>query len=205
MAGVGDVLRATMKGVTIDSQTFNMVFHYVVTTGTETDYTVLANGIESALQTAFVATEARLSDDVLSGELELSEWDATNDEWDGKATVTCDAIVGAVATDPLPGGVSVVMRFVTESLRRQARKFVPGLVEPDVSGNDIVGGAVAVFATTAALLNDNIGAGGVIVTPCTFNDTPLSPHFETTSKFVQTAFVNSNVGYQRRRQPGDGV
>ncbi|NNG14473.1 MAG: hypothetical protein HKM22_04870 [Gammaproteobacteria bacterium] len=205
MAGVGDVLRATLKGVTVDSQTFNNVYHYVVASGTETNYTTIAAGIETALQAAFVGLEALLANDVLTGELELSEWDAANDEWDGKATVTADVIVGADVGQPLPGGNSIVMRFITESLRRQGRKFIPGLIEDNVDGNDIAAGLLTAASATAALLNDNIGAGGIIITPCTFNDDPLSPHFETTSKFVQTAFVNTQVGYQRRRQPGDGV
>jgi len=205
MATVDDILRATMVGSTLDGQVFNLVHHYIVTAGIDTDYADVASDICGEWGTSYAFIEASIHADTDSLELELAEWDFVNDEFDGKATITCDALAGADITDPHPGGVAYVVRFITAELRRQGRKFIPGVVESLVSGNNISGGMLVDLALYAADLNNPFVAGALSLTMCTFNSTPGSPRFETESLFTNTAFVNSRVGYQRRRQVGDGV
>lgn len=205
MATVNDILRATLKGSVGLIDDLNMVFHYIVITGTETDYSAIAVAIGSALNAAFNGMEGNISDRVNMTELDLFEWDFVNNEFDGKASAVVTSLIGEGLGAALPDGISVVMRFLTEELRRQGRKFVPGVLEADTTDNTILSGLLTPALATAALLNDDIIAGGATIRPCTFNSTPTSPRFETASKFVQTAFVNTLVGYQRRRQPGSGA
>ena len=205
MALVNDILRANLRGDFASTDIWNMVFHYRVTLGTESDYVVIATAIEAHLSVAFALMEGSISLDVDTQDLDLAEWDFSANEFDGKANVVSSALNGGEAGDPLPNGVSIVMRFITEELRRQARKFVPGITEIDCSANAISGGLLAEAALTSAILNNTFVAGGVTLAPCTFNDTPLSPRFETSSLFIDTSFINSLVGYQRGRQPGAGA
>lgn len=205
MAAVGDILRATMVGVTLEAQVFNSVYHYRVGAGTETDYDVIALAIVAAWDTAYALIESKIHADTDSAELELSQWDTVNKEFDGKATVVCLSLAGSDVADPLPGGNALVVRFITEELRRQGRKFIPGMIESQNSGNNLSAGLVVDLILFAASINNFITAGGVTLVPCTFNSTVGSPRFDTHSLFTDTAFVNTKSGYQRRRQVGAGV
>jgi len=205
MAATNDVLRANLRGNIASADVWNMVFHYFVTAGLETDYTVIATAIEAQLATAFAFMTGDLSDDIDSIDLDLAEWDFTADEFDGKATVVSLALFGTDASPMLPNGIAVVVRFITEELRRQARKFIPGITEVDSSENQVSASLLVSAALTAASLNNPFAAGGVSLTPCTFNTDKLSARFETASLFTNTAFVNTLVGYQRGRQPGAGA
>lgn len=205
MATVGDILRATLSGTIFFIDAVNMVFHYEVVAGTELSYSTIANAIGSALNLAFAGMESQLSDKVDMDTLDLSEWDFVDNEFDGKATAIVTSLIGTNAGANDVNGACVVMRFITEELRRQARKFVPGILEANVTNNAVDALMLTPAIASAALLNDDIVAGAATLRPCTFNTTVLSPRFETSSLFVQTAFVNSLVGYQRRRQPGSGA
>lgn len=205
MAAINDVLRATLRGSIASADLVEMVFHYVVITGTETDYTAIATAIGTALNTAFSGMESQLSDRINMSQLDLFEWDFAANEFDGKAGIVSTSLIGTRVGEARADGIAVVMRFVTEELRRQGRKFVPGLTEDNVSVNSLQSGILTPALATAALLNNDIIAGGATLRPCTFNSTVGSLRFETHSKFVQTAFVNALVGYQRRRQPGSGA
>ncbi len=205
MATVNDILRATMVGVTLAGQVFNLVHHYRVASGTELDYDVIAAAIVARWDIAYGLIEARIHNDTDSAEIELAEWDFVDNEFDGKATAVCLSLAGSDIAEPLPAGISYVVRFITEELRRQGRKFIPGGLEGQVSGNTVGAALLVDLALYAANMNTFIVAGGINIQPCTFNSTPASPRFESSSDFTLTAFVNSNVGYQRRRQVGAGV
>lgn len=205
MAAVNDILRATLKGTIAATDVWNMVFHYIVITGSETNYGTIATAIDTAIDTAFNALEAHISTAVLATGLDLFEWDFTDNEFDGKAGVVSTALNGLAVADRTPNGLSMVLRFQTEELRRQGRKFIPGITEVDLSQNTVNAATLATLVTAMNLLNNDIVAGGATLRPCTFNDTPLSPRFETSSKFTDTAFANTLIGYQRRRQPGSGA
>ncbi len=205
MATVDDILRATLNFNMADASIGNLVHHFRVTVGTETDYVVIATAIETALELGYAAIEVHISDTISPISLELSEWDFVDNEWDGKASVSATVPDGLHIGSQLPSGIAMVMRFPTDELRRQARKFVPGAVESDSNQNQIGALALAELVISAALLNNDITAGALTIRPCTFNDTVGGPRFETSSDFSTTSIVNTNYGYQRRRQPGAGI
>ncbi len=205
MTTTGDVLRATVKGNLFSADVANMVFHYLVTAGTETDHQLIADNIIAALIIAFAGMESRIADDVLMDEMDLFEYDFVLSEFNGIASAVGDVLAGVNAASMEPNGISIVMRWPTVALRRQARKFVPGVIEADVTDNALAALILTPALATAALLNSTIIAGGVTMRACTFNTTASSPRFETASVFGSVAIVNTLVGYQRRRQPGAGA
>lgn len=205
MATVDDILRTTLTFNIGGGSVGNLVHHYRVTAGTETDYVAIATAIDAALATAYTAVLPSISNEVVPISADLSEWDSADEEWDGKASVTGTAPAGSGTTPPMPSGMAGVLRFPTAELRRQARKFLPGMLEADSDGDAILGPAIAEMVTVAALLNNDITAGALTIRPCTFNDTVGSLRFGTSSDFSTTSIVNTNWGYQRRRQPGAGI
>lgn len=205
MAAANDILRATLVYNIGTASVGNLVHHYRVTVGTETDYVAIATAIAAALNTAYAAAEAFMHGVISPVSLELSEWDFTDNEWDGKASVTSLVPDGSATGEALPAGVAAVLRFPTAELRRQARKFLPGMAEVNVIGDAHTAGALAGYVTAGAIINNDVVAGGVTLRPCTFNDTVLSVRFETWSDYSTTSIVNTLVGYQRRRQPGAGI
>lgn len=205
MATVNDILRATLSFTIQDASVANLVHHFRVTVGTETDYTLIANAIETALELGYAAIEVHMSTAISPVSLDLSEWDFVDNEWDGKASVAATVPDGAHIGGQLPSGIAIVMRWPTDELRRQARKFVPGAVEGDSNENQLNALSLTEAVISAALLNNDITAGALTLRPCTFNDTVLSPRFETASDFSTTSIVNTFYGYQRRRQPGAGI
>lgn len=205
MAVVDDILRFTLSGQIDQIDLFNLVFHYIVITGTETDYDQIGVDIAADLATAFSGMEGQITPEIQGDTINLWEWDPIDKEFDGKASGVTTALIGSGAGAAEPNGIALLMRFGTEELRRQARKFVPGMLELNVTNDALQSLILTPALATVALLNNDITAGGATLRPCTFNSNPLSPRFETASKFTQTAFVNALVAYQRRRQPGSGA
>jgi len=205
MATVNDILRATLNFNLTGNSIGNLVHHYRVTAGTETDYTVIATAMETALETAYAAIEVTMVTSISPISLELSEWDFVDNEWDGKASVTATVPDGADISQSVPTGIAGLIRFPTAELRRQARKFIPGVPEDEINADALSAPYIANLVTVGALLNNDVTAGALTLRPCTFNDTPLSPRFETSSDFSTTSIVNTNNAYQRRRQPGAGI
>ena len=205
MATVNDILRVTLAGTMSNLDVWNNVYHYKVISGGETDYDVIVAAIEAHFDNAYANVEAVLHQDVETTDIIVSEWDFTAHEWDGKAQSSAACLDGSVNTDALPNGNAIVVRFFTDELRRQARKFLPGIPEANTVLNNITAGTATAAVNFAADIVSDITAGGATLTPCTFNDTPTSVRYETDSLFTGDYFVNTGVGYQRRRQPGAGI
>lgn len=205
MATIDDILRVTQVFDISGNSIGNMVWHYRVVIGTSVDYVAIATAIDTALATAWAAAEVFVSDTVSPISLDLAEWDGAALEWDGKATVTGTSPDGGSAGAPLPAPVAIVMRFPTLELRRQARKFLPGMLEANSNTDAADGTSVAAFIVSAANLNNDISADGLTLRPCTFNDTVGGPRFNTFSDFSTTSIVNLVYGFQRRRKVNVGI
>lgn len=205
MATTDDILRASLIGVMLDAQTWMNVWHYRVVSGTELDYDVINAAIEVQMDTAYALIEASVAASVETVDLLLSEWDFTDDEWDGKAQSSAGCLDGSGTGDSAPNGIAAVVRFVTDEIRRQARKFIPGVIETHLAGNSISVGFASDLVDFADIMAGDVTAGGATLRPCVFNDKVGTPRFETSSDFTQDLFVNADVGYQRRRQVGAGI
>lgn len=205
MAGVGDILRATTVFVLPNNDVGNFVWNFVGVAGSETNYATIANAIEASHETAFADVETDTSLGVDPDELQLAEWDFVLNQWDGKSAVIANYPDGSEAGELNPNGIACVLRFITEARRRQARKFLPGIPEAHQNNDALSAGYIANAVLTSVNLNDDIIAGGLTLRPCVFNDTPGEVLFETHAELIQVSFVNTLVGYQRRRQGGAGI
>lgn len=203
--GVGDVLRVVAEWDVPDGTIAQMVFHYLGVSGTTATEAQFLGSVESRIDTAWNQIEARISDLVLGSTVEAYVWDFVLNRWDGIGQVPLIGADGGDAGEMLPHGAAALVKFFTAALRRQARKYVPGLSESQVADGTILGVAVSDLALWAADMDDDVIAGGLTLSFCTFNTDPASPLFETTSLNTQAVQAEAVVAYQRRRRPGTGI
>lgn len=205
MAAVNDILRATGSVDLPNAVEAQMVHHYRVSAGSESDYAAIATAIESNWSTAYTPLLGEIDNGISANFVRVAEWDFTANEWDGKAEVAANFYDGTNVGEMVSHGVAALLRFITLELRRQGRKFLPGFTETAIIQGAWTGTHLGLLVTLAAFLDNPFAAGGVTLQPCTFNDTPTSPRFETHSDFSGTSLVNTFASYQRRRRPGVGI
>jgi hypothetical protein len=205
MAAVGDILRATLVMAQLDAQIANLVYTFRVISGSEADYDVIAAAISAWHAVAETGVMDSFLNDIASIEFNVAERNLATNQWDGKATVAHTSYTGTHAGEGIPAGNAVVLRYITQAARRQGRKFLPGIPEALVNGNtlnSVLLADVILFALDTVL---DITAGGATLRPCTYNVDPLSALFESASEMTGVTVLNTFSGYQRRRQPGDGI
>lgn len=205
MAGVDDILRATLVMDNQDAQIANMVFNFRVISGSEANYTTIVTAIGNWVSSAAVGVLDSISSSIASVSIDLAERNVGTHQWDGKTSLVYTGFTGTGVDPAYANGVAAVVRFITETARRQARKFVPGMMEAQITGNSLSAAVIADMVLLGVDLNDDVTAGGATLRPCVYNDNSGSVFYETASDFIQTVIVNTFIGYQRRRQPGDGI
>jgi hypothetical protein len=141
-----------------------------------------------------VATQtSELSYDTYQVINETQEYQLGEDDWPSLT-------VGSSAGEASPLQVAYLMRFPTNYLGSQGRKFIPGCNESALEDNGIVGtSTLANLATAAATIAAGFDVGA----------NHFHPGVNNTEKGrfagFQSAIVNDVVGSQRRRKQGVGV
>lgn len=108
---------------------------------------------------------------------------------------------GTDTSQLVPTGAALVLRGLTNVLRRQGRKFIPGLTEGFSAGT----------GWSAPLLTAAATSGLAWITPFTGSASAedWTPGVYTRLTGILTGFtevvVNGIHGYQRRRKPGVGI
>lgn len=202
---VGDVIRIVAEWDIPDGTIAQLVYHVFGDFGTTGTDAQMLTAAEGALQTAWANIAANVADSVLGADLEAYKWDFTLNRWDGLGSIPMIGIDGTNVNQMLPHGAAGLVKINTEALRRQARKYVPGLAEDTQDEGTISGAVVTNLALFGLDLDDAFLVGGLTVGFCTFNTDPLSPLFETYSEASGTAGAEAIVAYQRRRRPGTGI
>lgn len=119
-------------------------------------------------------------------------------KWEDRSEFT-NSNNGSGTGDILPNSVAVVLIGKALGLRRIGRKFIAGVTEANVTGNLLVGTAVAAVADA---LTDYITlfttAAGSTWQPGILDKTG-------TFRSFQSGFVSALLGTMRRRKPGLGI
>lgn len=202
---VGDVVRVVAQWAMPESTIAQMVYHYIGASGSSVADVTLANAIEGQLTTAWVNIEDVISDEVVGENLELFKWDFANHQWDGLTVTPMVGIDGANVTDLSAHGVAALVKIMTAKNRRQARKYVPGIIEATITDGVIAPATVTDLALFGAALDSDLTAGSLTLDFGVFSTDPLSPWYETFSAAIQTVQASGNPAYQRRRRPGTGI
>lgn len=202
---INDVLRVVAEWDMPDGTIAQLVWHYLVTSGNGDDPVDVLDDIHTNLVAAFANVAAAVSDLVEGSTIELYQYDFGNHQFDGVATRTNSSNDGLSAADMTSHGVACLVKLFTESARRQARKYLFGIVESSIEDGTFNAALVTNAALFGADLDDAVSAPLVTLTYGTFNVDPASPLYETFSKTTQTVQAEAISGYQRRRRPGTGI
>ena len=176
---VGDVVRCVAEWDMPDGTIAQIVYHLRGKTGgIATDATMLA-AARDALQAAWLNIDQEVSTAVLGSLLECFVWDFALNQFDGIGSIPFGALDGTNVGEMLPHGAAALVKMFTVSARRQARKYVPGLVETTQDEGTIGGASLTQLALFAADIDDDVTAGALILEFGTLRQKPLRNHLRT--------------------------
>lgn len=202
---VGDVVRIVCEWDIPDGTIAQLVYHYIGVSGTTATDAQVGIAAEAAIDAAWNAISARVSNQILGSTVETYLWDFVLNRWDGIHTVPLIGADGASASPMIPHGAAALLKLFTDAARRQARKYIMGFDDTQAVDGTFTAGALTDIALFGVDLDDDIAAGGLTLEFGTFNTDPLSPLFETFSNRSGAVQAEAIVAYQRRRRPGTGI
>ncbi len=202
---VGDVVRVVAEWDGPSGMLAQMVYHYRGKSGTPTTAAVVAAAALSAHQFAWLDIDQMVDIELVATVQELLQWDFALNRWDGIDTRPFTALDGTTVGEISAHGVAGMVKIFTAAARRQARKYVPGILETSVGDGVIGGPSLTNLALYAARLDDDVVAGPLTLEFGTFNTEAASPLFETFSAATGAVQAEAVVAYQRRRKPGTGI
>lgn len=200
-----DIARLVLTWAFGTESVAQLVWHYIMTGAGPTTAALLLTAVESAVTLAWLEIDQLITTDLQGETLEVLKWDFVNNRWDGLESQTLVGMDGTGAGDYLPQGNAVLVKIFTDASRRQARKYVPGVIEGATADGFITGANLVDFADFAGLFDADVSPGGNQFKYCTFNTLPTSPLFETESVARGSVLAESAGSYQRRRKPGVGL
>lgn len=202
---IGDIVQVIQTWDAPLASVAQNVWHLVMVSGAGGDTDDILPAVLTQQQVAFANIGAEIADEFSVTLHELRLWDGIAKRFDGVDSQVATGMVGASIVDFEPHGVAALGRILTAGARRQGRHFIPGMAEDHV-GNGVLSTAMeASLAAYLAVFDTDIVITGGLLSWCTFNVTPLSPLFETTSIAIQTVIANSLPSYLGKRKPGVGL
>ena len=205
MSDPGDVFRVALTWTGVDAAVAQNVWHLIHTGNVTVPDAGILVAVALNVAAGFVTLKDIISDQYSMIGLQLWRRNLSTHKWDGIDEDTIAGAVGLETNDIVAHGVACVVRYVNELLRRQGRHFVPGITENETLDGEFIAAAV----TDVHQYFDELSDPAVVSTQdhelCTYNDNPLSPHYETESIFQDVYFVNEIIAYQRRRKPLVGI
>lgn len=200
-----DVMRVVAEWDAPQGTVAQLVWHYVVKTGSGVQSLTLLDAILTNLQVAWADIEDVVSDLYTGATISWSKWDFTLNRFDGLDVAPLTNADGVSIADPVPHGAAGLVKIFTEVARRQARKYVHGLIDTVIVAGSVTAPVLVNLADFAGVLDTDIIAGGITLGFCTFNVDATSPLFETHSLAIGAVQAEAVVAYQRRRRPGTGI
>ena len=195
----GDIIRCVVKYNLSDLQVNTNVNYYLASAGVaETDSNV-STALATQMITAYTNLIASLEVGVEPGDMILSKFDPVTSKFEQFATVPLSEPDGTGIGDFTPNIVSAVVRFFTDGLGQQGRKFLSGFLEGLIIGNDIGAALVTALANWALDYHDAVAVAGGTLIPGWF-DRALEVH----RAYNLVLEVNTIAGSQIRRKPGRG-
>jgi hypothetical protein len=194
---IGDVIRVTAK-FSFDDEAVQNVYHIRLTaTSTETDAAMLsdiADWLDDAYTYVYQAMTTAVTFD------SINAYNLTAERFMGETTWPVLTAGTLTDTTSLPPQVAALVRFPTETLRSQGRKFLPPMGEAVSDGTDgwTTGTLTALASFASSIL---LGVLGVDYSayPGNWN--------EDLSRWAAWAssLVNAYAATQRRRRKGVGA
>lgn len=161
------------------------------------------DAISQWLDVAYAEIESWIDDGQDALDIKVDVMEYVGGKWDIVANVGTTNWYGNYTPestgDPLPAGNAVLSIFRTDVGKTFARKFIGGLTEPGVSGNNVV----SAFITALVAMANDFLANYVVSTGNYLIPGVISYRDGEFHAFTE-ADVQGAIGYQRRRRPGTG-
>lgn len=202
---IGDVVRVVIEWDVPDGTIAQVVYHLIGVSGASVTDAVLGAAVEAAWEVAWLLIDQEISDTVLGSSIEVSKWDFTLNRFDGIFTSPLAASDGTNVGQPMAHGGAALVKLFTTASRRQARKYLPGMVEANQDDGTINAATLTQLALWGGSLDNPVTAGALTLNFCTFNTEAASPLFETAAQASQETQAEGFFAYQRRRKPGTGI
>lgn len=195
---VNEIVRVTAKGSLLGSIVVQNVFHLQNDSVTSYGNPAVMADMERYLEQVYTPIMGDLSDQLVWDEFSCDNVTANTKIGDGVITPN---LVGGQTVDAIMSGVAVVLRGLTQVLKTQGRKFLPGMVETSWDGARIIGTLATNLVTTGAnWVNPYTDASSLrTYMPGVYRKAPV--RFTSFNEVV----VNLIPGYQRRRKEGVGI
>jgi hypothetical protein len=179
------------------------VFHWIANISGEADNATVLSALASALDEMWGELESVLGDAIVFQPYSMSRvgWDSEEGKWLmqellGEAASTVEpANIDAVS----PNQIAATVRATTARPKSYGRKFVPGFSQNQMSGSELISGAVIALTSFLFYYLSDITLGGY----GTLSPGVPRTEADTFLEFV-TGVVNDIVGTQRKRKPGVG-
>lgn len=186
----------------LDQRMENTLYFEFATTPSVADLT----GLGTALATWWADNIAPLISQNC-GLREVFVTDLTSNTSPAVSFVPDPIVFGAQTTDPMPGNVTIAIKFSSAGRGRSSRgrNYIVGLVETDVAGNRLGGPIITGLLAAYNALFDvatAIDVAWVIVSRFTDNAPRVAGE---TFPVISVQFVDDNVDSQRRRLAGRGT
>lgn len=192
---IGDIIRVTAK-MQWNEEDIQNVYHLEAQSATsDSDLTVLGE-IADTLDSAYDYLDTAIPNDVTFDS--IVGYNLTQERYMGEVswpTLTAGSNVG----DPLPPQTAPLVRFGTDTLGSQGRKFFPPMTDADLDSDGTISSAVATaLGNVATILLAGVDSGTWTMKFGNWN--------VDLARFATwvSAFVNAYYATQRRRRPGVG-
>jgi hypothetical protein len=202
---VDDVVRVVVGYALPDGAVGQLVWHYACTAGTTATPQQVGITIAAAFAAAWDNIKSHIGTQVVSESLELYAYDFTLHRFDGVYTASLLGGDGTGTGDVVPQGAALLGKIFTDAARRQARKYLFGLLEGSQSDGLVATAAVTAYGLFLDDLQESLSPGNILLEYCTFNTDSTSPLYETVSLSIASTIAEAVMAYQRRRRPGTGI
>jgi hypothetical protein len=199
----GEVVKAVVSILLDDGTITNNVFHWIANLSAEVDNATVLAAVAAYLDDTWENLESILNVGIVFQPYYMSrvKWDDLEGKW------LMQELIGSAASTVTPTNSDAVspnqiagtVRATTARPKSYGRKFIPGISQNQMSGSELVSGAVIALTAFMYFWLDDITLGGYGT---------LSPGVPRTAanQFLQfvTGEANAIVGTQRKRKPGVG-
>jgi hypothetical protein len=196
----GDIVRVTVNSILPGPNTAQNIHYYLAGSGYNETEANTVNTVGAQADAAYALLNSIISNAVNPGGVDVAVSTDGGSTFNAIGTYVPSTYSPAAATQMLPHGAAAIVRFQTDGLGEQGRKFIGGIVEGNQTESNLDAGAIAALINFGNSLNNLLVTGTGTLMPGWYSvvNTAFRP-------YSNTYVVNAVIGYQRRRKPGVGI
>lgn len=195
----GDIVRCTLWYNLPDLQTNQNVCYYLAGAGVSDTDANVATALEAQMDTSYALLDTILDANIEPGEIKLSKYNAGTNKWESFATSVVTEPDGAGVGITMANTVAGVVRFFTDGLGQQGRKYISGIMQGNLTENTWTGPTITALLNYGQAYHDAVAVAGGNLLPGWW-DVVNKAHRAYNTQVA----VNAIAGTQVRRKPGRG-